>query len=135
MRYNGLNILAIVVAAIAIYLIEFVIFGLLISPEQYQIMSGMSADQQNATMMARMPFGPVMPILAAIGIALVIKWRAAIGMGGGAMTGALMAVLFAFAGRMYGYVYGADTETYLLIDLGRFVLSYGVAGAIIGAWK
>ncbi|MEJ0061212.1 MAG: hypothetical protein WDM79_17315 [Terricaulis sp.] len=90
MRYNGLNILAIVVAAIVIYLIEFVIFGLAISPEQYQIMSGMSAEQQNATMMARMAFGPVMPILAAIGIALVIKWRSAIGMSGGAVTGALM---------------------------------------------
>jgi hypothetical protein len=135
MRVNGLNVLAIAAAAVAIYLIEFVIYGVLITPEQFQLMSGMSAEQGAAIGMSRMPLGPTMPILAAIGIALVIKWRGGAGVAAGVVTALLLAVLIAFPSRMYAYVYGAHDETYLAIDLGRYLVTYAVAGAILGAWK
>lgn len=132
MRYQGHNILAIVAAAVVIYLIEFVIFGVLIPGDQYFALTGMVEGQGDAS---RMPVGIVMPILTAIGLSLVIKWRNAPGMMAGLTTGLLMAVLFGFSTSLYGYVYGPHTGAYLPINLGHFLVSWGAAGAILGAWK
>jgi hypothetical protein len=132
MRYQGHNVLAIVAAAVVIYLIEFVIFAVLIPGDQYFALTGMTEGQGDAS---RMPVGIVMPILTAIGLSLVIKWRNAPGMMAGLSTGLLMAVLFAFSTSLYAYVYGANTVAYLPINLGHFLVCWGAAGAILGAWK
>ena len=132
MRYNGHNVLAIIAAAIAIYAIEFVVFAVLIPGEQYMAMTGMLEGQGDA---ARMPVGVIMPILAAIGLSLVIKWRNQAGLMGGVMTALMMAVLFGFSASMYAYVYGSHTEQFLLVDLGHYLVAWGAAGAILGAWK
>ncbi|MGE3143503.1 MAG: hypothetical protein AB7L65_09295 [Hyphomonadaceae bacterium] len=133
MRFKGHNLLAIAVAALAIYGLEYLLYGLAISPAQFRAMSGLSETQQGD--MSRLPFGVLMPILAAVGLSLVIKWRAAIGPAAGAGVAVLMAVLFGFGSRLYGYVYGPDTEVYLAVDFARYIVTYGVAGAILGAWK
>lgn len=132
MRFNGHNLLAILVAAIAIYLLEFVLFAVIISAEQYQTMIGVTADQLHPE---RMAFGIVPPLLAAIGLSLTVKWRNAPGLMGGATTGVWMGICFALAGGLYGFVYGPNTETLVAVNLGHFVVCYGVAGGILGAWK
>ncbi|MGQ0534428.1 MAG: DUF1761 domain-containing protein [Caulobacteraceae bacterium] len=132
MRYRGHNLLAILVAAIVIYAIEFVIFAVLIPGDQYMSMTGMLEGQGDAS---RMPFGIVMPILTAIGLSLVIKWRNAAGWMGGLTTALWMAVLFAFSTSLYGYVYGTHTEQFIAINLGHFLVCYAAAGGILGAWK
>lgn len=132
MRFNGHNLLAILVAAIVIYLIEFVIFAVLISGEQYTAMIGLNADQLHPE---RMPIGVLAPILAAIGLSLAVKWHGAPGWAGGARTGLLMAVFFAFATSLYPYVYGSNTETFLAVNLAHYLVCYGAAGAILGVWK
>ncbi len=132
MRMMGHNVLAILVAAIAIYLIEFVIFGVLIPGDQYMVLTGLSTDQGDP---GRMPFGIVMPVLTAIGLSLAIKWRNAAGWIGGVTTALAMAVLFGFSTSLYSYVYGGHTVEYLPINLGHFLVCYAAAGAIIGAWK
>jgi hypothetical protein len=134
MRVMGHNVIAIFVAALAIYLIEFVIFALIIPGEQYMAYTGLSAEQ-SALGMARMPFGVVPPILTAIGLSLVIGWRDRPGWASGAATALIMAVLFAFGTSLYSYVYGPHTEAYLPVNLAHFLVSWGVAGAILGAWK
>lgn len=135
MRFQGHNVLAILVAALAMYALEFVLFGLIISPEQFNVLSGLTEEQRALLGMSRMGLGVVMPILAAIGLSLAVKWRGASGIVAGALTGVLMALFLGFGSRMYGYVYGPHTDAYLLIDLARYVVTYGVAGAILGAWK
>jgi hypothetical protein len=132
MRYMGHNVLAILVAAIAIYAIEFVIFGVMIPGPQYASMVGLMDEQMHAD---RMPVGVIMPILTAIGLALVIKWRNAAGWMGGATTALIMAVLFALPVALYGYVYGSHTETFIGVNLAHFLVCWGAAGAILGAWK
>jgi hypothetical protein len=132
MRIMGHNVLAILAAAIAIYAIEFVIFGLLIPGEQYAAMVGLSMDQMHAD---RMPVGVLMPILSAIGLSLVIKWRNAAGLMGGMVTALIMAIVFALPATLYGYVYGSHTETFVFVNLMHFLVCWGVAGAILGAWK
>ena len=132
MRMMGHNVLAIVLAAIVIYAIEFVIFGVLIPGDQYMAMTGLAEGQGDAS---RMPFGAIMPVLIAIGLALAIKWRNAPGLMGGVTTALMMAVLFGFSTGMYSYVYGANTAQFLLVDLGTGLVTYGAAGAVLGAWK
>lgn len=134
MRFNGHNLLAILVAAIAIYLIEFVIFAILIPADQYMAFTGVTEAQVSANGW-RMPIGMVMPLLAAIGLSLVIKWRNVPGLIGGVSTALWMAVLFAFGTSLYGYVYGPHITAYLPVNLAHFLVCYGVGGAILGAWK
>lgn len=132
MRFNGHNLLAISAAAVAIYLIEFVIFAVLIPGDQYAAMVGLNADQLHPE---RMLYGVAPPILTAIGLSLVVKWRNAPGLMGGAMTGVWMAIFFAFATSLYPFVYGSNTETFLAVNLGHYLVCYAAAGAILGVWK
>jgi Protein of unknown function (DUF1761) len=133
MRYNGHNVLAIVVAAVAIWAVGFLIYVVLFS-EQWIAWQGLTeADMQQDN--GRMPFMVVMPFLQAIGLSLVIKWRNVTGMMGGLTTGVLMAVFFAVAARMYGWVYSFEVNELFGLDTLHFVLTHAVAGAILGAWK
>ncbi|MBC7768772.1 MAG: hypothetical protein H7124_08290 [Phycisphaerales bacterium] len=134
MRVKGHNALAISAAALTIYAIEFVIFAVLIPAEQYMAFTGITAEQSEGGM-ARMPFGIIPPLLAAIGLSLVIKWRNVAGWMAGLTTGLIMAVLFAFGTSLYGYVYGPHIEAYLPVNLAHFLVCWGAAGAILGAWK
>lgn len=134
MRVMGHNVLAIIVAALLIYAIEFVIFAVMISPDQYMAFTGVTADQMQAGQ-SRMPFGIVPPLLAAIGLSLCIKWRGAQTLQGGAMTGLLLAVVFAFGTSLYGFVYGPHAASYLPVNLGHFLVCWGAAGAVLGVWK
>ncbi len=132
MRLMGYNVLAIAAATVAIYLIEFVIFAVMIPGPQYMALTGLAEGQGDDS---RMPFGIVMPLLTAIGLALVIKWRNAAGWMEGLRTGLMMAVLFGFSTSLYGYVYGAHTADFLPINLGHFLVCWGAAGAVLGVWK
>lgn len=132
MRFNGHNVLAVIVAALVIYAIEFVIFAVLIPGDQYMAMVGMTAEQADAS---RMPFGAIPPILAAIGLSLAVKWRNAPGLMGGLTTGLMMGFFFGFAVSLYGFVYGPNTAQYVAVDLGHYLVCYAAAGAVLGAWK
>jgi hypothetical protein len=132
MRVMGHNVLAIVVAAIVIYAIEFVIFAVLIPGPDYAAMVGLADEQMHAE---RMPVGMVMPILSAIGLSAVIKWRNAPGWMGGMITSFIMAILFALPVSLYSYVYGSHTEQFIFVNLGHYLACWGAAGAVLGAWK
>lgn len=134
MRFKGHNILAIFVAALVIYLLEFLIFAVLITPEQYAAFTGVPLDETGAGM-ERMPLGVIPPIFTAIGLSLAIKWRGQPGWVSGVVTSWSLAVLFAFGTSLYGYVYGPHATAYLPVNLGHFLVCWGAAGAILGAWK
>ena len=65
MRSGGINWLAVVVSAVAIYAIGFVIYAMLIPEESWMAMSGMT-EESKAMAISRMPFSVVMPILTAV---------------------------------------------------------------------
>jgi len=133
MRYNGHNVLAIAVAAIAIWAIGFLIYVVLFS-EQWTAWMQMTEAEISADN-GHMPFMVVMPILQAIGISLVIKWRDQPGWMAGVIAGLLMAVFFSIAARMYGWVYSFEMTELFGLDSLHFLLTHAVAGAILGAWK
>lgn len=134
MKVMGHNALAILVAAIAIYLIGFLIYGVIFEATWVAATGWSEGELQSG--MSKMPLGFIIPFLIAIGLSLAIKWRNKPGWWGGAETGLLMALFFMVAVVFYGYVYSpAGGETLLMIDALHQFATAAVGGAIIGAWK
>ena len=90
MRSGGINWLAVIASAIAIYAIGFVIYAMLIPMESWMAMTGMT-ETEKAVAMSRMPFSVVMPIMTALFMAVLFKW----GQVADAASGAKWAVVVA----------------------------------------
>ena len=134
MRSGGINWLAVIAAAVAIYAIGFVIYAMLIPMESWMAMTGMT-EAEKSVAMTRMPFSVIMPILTALFMAVLFKW----GQVADAMTGAKWAAVVALASAvptmLYGWVYGGADTNMTMIDCGHLLLGHIAAGAILGGWK
>jgi hypothetical protein len=132
MNVAGHNVLAIIAAAVAMYLIGFVIYGVLFS-DMWMALSGVT-EESFVGHEWRMGLSPIMPILIAIGISIVIGWRGATGVQAGGMTGFVVAIFFLIAARMYAFAYSTEPVGLLWIDALHFLLICPLAGAIIAGW-
>jgi hypothetical protein len=135
MRAGGFNWAAVLAAAVAIYAIGFIIYGLVIPPERWMAMSGIDQAEMEAVGQSRMMFGPLMPILTAVFLAVILQW-------GGVSTvstGVRWAVTIAFASAiptvLYGWVYGVGPIEATVIDAAHLLLGHAAAGAILGGWR
>ncbi|WP_309601665.1 DUF1761 domain-containing protein [Sphingomonas sp.] len=135
MRAGGINWAAVLVAGIAFYAIGFVIYGLLIPPERWMAMSGISAADMEAVGQSRMPFSVVMPLMTAGFMALLFKWGSVTGVSKGAQWGAVVALASAVPGMLYGWVYGVGPIDMTLVDSAHLLLGHVTVGMILGAWK
>jgi hypothetical protein len=135
MRSGGINWLAVVAAAVAIYALGFVIYGLLLPAETWMAWSGVSAEDIEAVGSSRMPFSPVMPLMTAIFMAVIFKWAQVAGASNGAKWGAVVALASAVPALMYGWVYGIGPAEMTMVDSGHLLLGHVAAGAILGGWK
>jgi hypothetical protein len=135
MRSGGINWLAVVAAAVAIYALGFVIYGLLLPAETWMAWSGVSAKDIEAVGSSRMPFSVVMPLMTAIFMAVIFKWAQVAGASDGAKWGAVVALASAVPALMYGWVYGIGPAEMTLVDSGHLLLGHVAAGAVLGAWK
>jgi hypothetical protein len=134
MRSGGINWLAVIAAAIAIYALGFVIYGMVISEESYMAMSGIT-EADKAVAMSRMMFSPVMPILTAVFLAVLFKWGQVTGASKGAQWAMVVALASAIPTCLYGWVYGGMSTDMTLVDSGHLLLGHVAAGAILGGWK
>ena len=135
MRAGGINWIAVLVAAVAFYAIGFVIYGLLIPPERWMALSGISAADMEAVGQNRMPFSVVMPLMTAGFMALLFKWGSVTGISKGAQWGAVVALASAVPGMLYGWVYGVGPIDMTLVDSAHLLLGHVAVGMILGAWK
>ena len=135
MRSGGIHWLAVLAAAIAFYLIGFVIYGMLIPEETWMALSGESPEELAAVAESRMPFGPLMPIMTSVFMALIFKWGGVNGAVPGIRWGLVIALASAVPTLMYGWVYGVGPIEMTLIDCAHLVLGHGVVGAILGGWR
>ena len=133
MRVAGQNVLAILAAAVAMYLVEFLIYGVLVPGPTYMALSHMSADDGPANAW-KMPFGIVGPLIWAVGLSVANTWRGAKGWQAGAMTGVLTALFFMIAARFYQWGYGPTGLDFYALDAVHFLLVGAIGGAIIAAW-
>ena len=134
MRSAGINWLAVIVAAVAVYAIGFVIYGLLIPEETWMAMSGITEEQKSIAM-SRMAFGPLMPILTAVFLAILWKWGQVDSAAKGAKWAILVALASAIPTMLYGWVYGGISTEMTAVDSAHLMLGHVTAGAILGAWR
>lgn len=134
MRSGGINWLAVFAAAVAVYAIGFIIYGLLIPEEAWMAMSGMTADQEQVAM-SRMVFSPVMPVLTAVFLAILFKFGQVASAAKGAQWAAVVALASAIPTVLYGWVYGGLPTEMTAIDSAHLLIGHVTAGAILGGWR
>jgi hypothetical protein len=134
MRSGGINWLAVLVAAIAIYAIGFVIYAMLIPEPTWMAMSGMT-EAEKATAMSRMMYSPIMPIMIAVFMAVLFKWGQVADAMSGIRWGAVIALASAIPTMLYGWVYGGLSTDMTMVDCGHLLLGHVAAGVVLGGWK
>lgn len=128
----GDNWLAIVVAAIATYAVGFLIYGALFS-KLWLSLSGFTKEQLKPHAW-KMALSPIMPILSAIGLALILKLARVDNLATGLMISLEIGVFLVLPARLYNYVYSAERPGFFLLDAIHLLLGTLVAGGIISAW-
>lgn len=135
MRAAGVHWGAVLAAAVAIYVIGFVIYGLIVPPEWWMSAAGMTESEIGAVASTRMPLSVLMPLATALFMAILFRW----GKVEGAVEGAKWAVVIALASAVpamwYGWVYGIGPAKLTLLDSGHLLLGHIAAGAILGGWR
>lgn len=134
MRSAGINWMAVVAAAVVIYAIGFVMYGLLIPEESWMAMSGITEAEKEIGM-SRMMYSPLMPVLTAVFMAVIFKWGAVDDLVSGVKWGAMIALASAIPTLLYGWVYGGGDTNMAMIDVAHLWLGHVAAGAIIGGWR
>ena len=135
MRSGGINWLAVIVAAIAVYAVGFVIYGLVVPAETWLAWERDTQAELAEIGDSRMPFGVVMPLMTAIFMAVLFKWGQVAGASNGAKWAAVVALASAVPAEMYAWVYGTGVVEVTLVDSVHLLLGHVVAGAILGGWK
>lgn len=128
----GDNWLAIIVAAIAIYAIGFIIYGAVFSG-LWMKLSGYTKEQLQPHMW-KMAISWIMPILTAIGLALILKSAGVPNLATGLMISVQAWFFIGLSTRLYTFVYSPEKPGLLVMDAIHLFLGVMVAGGIISAW-
>ena len=129
----GDNWLAILAAALAFYAVGFVIYGALFS-KQWLALSGYTREQL-APHRWKMAVSWVMPILSAIGLALVFKAAHVDNVAGGVVWALQIWFFLILSTRLYSFVYSPEKPDLLVMDAIHLLLGFLIAGAIIAGWR
>ena len=132
MGFGGVNLLAVLVAAIAIWLLGFLIYGVLFE-EQWMEWTGTTQAVAEAEMW-RMAFSPLMPILTAVGLAVVYRWAGVDSLARAMKVSFALWLFFGFVLMMYGWTYSDMRVEQLVLDSAHVLLGYLIGGAIIALW-
>jgi Protein of unknown function (DUF1761) len=136
MKIGGSSIWAVLVAAVAMYAVGALIYAVLFD-ELWMSLQGLTKESAETAFAGeewRMALSPIMPVMIAVGVALVMGWRGARGLAGGASTGFLLGLLFMLSARLYGFAYSTEAAGLVAIDAVHFLGGATVVGAILGAW-
>ena len=128
----GDNWLAIGAGAIAFYAIGFIIYGAVFSKLWMQL-SGFTKEQL-APHTWKMAVSPIMPILTAIGLAMILKLARVDNLATGLVVTFQIWFFIVLSTRLYSFVYSPERPGLLVMDAIHLLLGTMAAGAIISAW-
>lgn len=129
----GDNWLAVVAAAVAFYAVGFLIYGALFS-KQWLALSGYSKEQLKPHAW-KMALSPLMPILTAIGLAILFKLAHVANIATGVVIAFEIWFFLILSTRLYSFVYSPEKLGLLIMDAVHLLLGFLVAGAIIAGWR
>jgi hypothetical protein len=149
-RVAGLNIVAVIVAAIAFYAVGMVIYGLALTDvwgQQTLINHGMAPDQALAlsgeplmqAMQAIPGMDPMMAysvgflisLVTVIGIAIVLKMARPSSLPAAIGTAVVLWLCFAATGLSYNVVYSSESVTIYWIDLMHTLIAFALSSAVL----
>ncbi|MBK8837658.1 MAG: DUF1761 domain-containing protein [Hyphomonadaceae bacterium] len=128
----GDNWLAIGAGAIAFYAVGFVIYGLVFSKLWMQL-SGYTKEQLTPHTW-KMAVSPIMPILTAIGLAVILKLARVDNLATGLLVTFQIWFFIVLSTRLYSFVYSPEKPGLLVMDTIHLLLGFMACGAIISAW-
>ena len=128
----GDNWLAIAAGAVAFYAIGFIIYGAVFSKLWMQL-SGFTKEQL-APHAWKMAVSPIMPILTAIGLAIILKLAHVDNLAMGLVVTFQIWFFIVLSTRLYSFVYSPERPGLLVMDAIHLLLGTMAAGAIISAW-
>lgn len=132
-RIFGHDLLAVIAAAVAIYIIGFLIYGLLFS-SYWMAQWGYTLDSF-AGHEWKMFLGPIMPILTVLGLAALFQTAGASGLNAHLRIGVIVWAGFSLSTLLYGYAYGIlMTPGVLVLDAIHLLLGILAASAIL-VWR
>lgn len=133
MRLAGYKVGSVLAAAVAIYAVGFITYGLLFDA-QWMTWNGYS-DASFAGQEWRMALSPVMPILIAVGLAWLLRSLNVTGFARAVGVGLAAGLFFAVSDRLYGFVYGIEPVQLLALDAGHQLACFLVGSAVLGLMK
>ena len=128
----GDNWLAIAAAAVAFYAVGFIIYGAVFSKLWMQL-SGFTKEQL-APHTWKMAVSPIMPILTAIGLAIILKLAHVDNLATGLVVTFQIWFFIVLSTRLYSFVYSPEKPGLLVMDAIHLLLGTMACGAIISAW-
>lgn len=128
----GDNWLAILAAAVATYTVGALIYGLLFS-KLWLSLTGYTKEQLQPHTW-KMALSPILPILTAIGLALILKAARVDNLATGLLYSFQLWFFLILPARLYNFVYSPEKIGHAVLDAIHLLLGTLVAGAIISAW-
>lgn len=128
----GDNWLAILAAAVGFYAVGFIIYGAVFSG-LWMKLSGYTREQLKPHMW-KMAVSPVMPILSAIGLAIILKLARVDNLATGLTITFEVWFFLILSTRLYSFVYSPEKPGLLAMDAIHLLLGYLLAGGVISAW-
>ncbi|HAY07139.1 MAG TPA: DUF1761 domain-containing protein [Hyphomonas sp.] len=129
----GDNWLAVLAAAAAIYFIGFLIYGLIFSSLWLKL-TGYTKEQLQPHSW-KMFLSPIMPILTAIGLAILFKLARVDNIAVGVVIAFQIWFFLVMPARMYNFVYSPEKIGHMVLDSIHLLLGMLVAGAVIAGWR
>jgi hypothetical protein len=132
----GLNVVAVLAAAIAFYVLGYVWYAVLFE-SQWLTAIAMTKSQTEAAMSPMwMGVGALITIAQVVGIALVLKWRNAATLVSAVGTSGVIWLVLGLPIVAYAYAYmPAHSEMLLAIDGAHLLLGWALSAAILSLLK
>ncbi len=132
-RIAGVSLVGVLLAAIAIYFVGFLWFGLLFH-DVWQAANGYTLEQLEASFDPLILFGGgfLIPLILAFGIGWLIQKTGTKGLGACITLGAMLAILFAAPVLGYSFVYNIiHSPMDLLLDVSHSFVGFVVGAAVL----
>lgn len=132
MHFAGINWVAVLAAAAAFFAIGYVIHMRLVDLKAWNAAKHVDEAQLSA---ARMASGMILPLVTAIGIALLFNWADVTGVAEGVKWGLAIALASALPTLWYNWFYGNSPIWIFGVDSAHQVIGHAAVGAILAGWR
>ena len=132
MHVAGINWVAVLVAAAAYFAIGYLIHMRLVDLKAWNAAKHIEESGLSAS---RMAAGMILPLVTAIGLALLFSWGHVEGVGDGVKWALAIAVASALPVLWYNWFYGTAPIWIFTVDSAHHLIGHAVVGAILAGWR